>query len=128
MSEPRSYKLTIVERPTYLHAIVTGSNDMATVMGYLGEVQRECAARGYSRLLIEERLDGPRLGTMAVFHIAAEGSARARGHFDAIAYVDVNAEGGRMKFAETVAVNRALPVKVFSTLADAEKWLLDQGR
>jgi hypothetical protein len=31
-----------------------------------------------------------------------------------------------MKFAETVAVNRGLPVKVFSTVSDAEKWLVEQ--
>ena len=128
MSAPSSYKLTIVERPTYLHAIVTGPNDRATVMRYLGDVQRECVARGSSRVLIEERLEGPRLNTMAVFQIAAEGSVSARGTFDAIAYVDVNAEGHGMKVAETVAVNRGVPVKVFSSVVDAERWLLSQNR
>jgi hypothetical protein len=44
----------------------------------------------------------------------------------AIAYVDVNADGDLMQFAETVAVNRMLPVAVFSNVADAEKWLLDK--
>jgi hypothetical protein len=33
-----------------------------------------------------------------------------------------------MKFAETVAVNRMLSVAVFSTVADAEKWLLNEDR
>ncbi len=28
-----------------------------------------------------------------------------------------------LKFAETVALNRALPLRVFSTVADAEAWL-----
>jgi hypothetical protein len=63
-----------------------------------------------------------------VFQIAAEGSGRAPGIFKAIAYVDVNAEGDLMKFAETVAVNRFLPVKLFSSVSDAEKWLLDEDR
>jgi hypothetical protein len=63
-----------------------------------------------------------------VFEIASEGSRRALGMFKAIAYVDVNAEGDLMQFAETVAVNRALPVTVFSTVADAEKWFLDEDR
>jgi hypothetical protein len=44
----------------------------------------------------------------------------------AIAYVDVNAEGNLMRFAQTVAVNRGLPIAVFPTVADAEKWLLSQ--
>jgi hypothetical protein len=29
-----------------------------------------------------------------------------------------------MKFAETVAANRGIPVKVFSSVTDAEKWLV----
>jgi hypothetical protein len=33
-----------------------------------------------------------------------------------------------MKFAETVAINRALPLMVFSSVGDAEKWLLDEDR
>jgi len=36
--------------------------------------------------------------------------------------------GDLMKFAETVAVNRGLPVMVFSSVSDAEKWLLNKGR
>ncbi len=31
-----------------------------------------------------------------------------------------------MKFAETVAVNRGLPVRLFSSVNDAEKWLLGE--
>src|SRR5262245_60177073 len=128
MSESRSYKLTLVERPTYLHAIVIGSNNRATVVAYLDDVKRECVARGSTRVLIEERLEGPRLSTMTVFQIAAEGSIRSRQCFDAVAYVDVNAEGNGMKVAETVAVNRGVPMKVFSSVGEAESWLLDQGR
>jgi hypothetical protein len=75
-------------------------------------------------VLIEERLEGPRLGTLDVFEIVSQGSSRALGILQAIAYVDVNAAGDLMQFAETVAVNRALPVTVFSTVADAERWLL----
>jgi hypothetical protein len=33
-----------------------------------------------------------------------------------------------MKFARTVAVNRALPVTVFSSVGDAENWLVGKGR
>ncbi len=43
--------------------------------------------------------------------------------FKAIAYVDANAEGTMMQFAETAAVNRMVPVAVFSTVVEAEKWL-----
>ena len=79
-------------------------------------------------MLIEERLEGPRLGPLDVYQIAAEGSGHALGIFAAIAYVDVNAKGDLMKFAESVAFSRSMPVKVFSSVSDAEKWLLAEDR
>ena len=118
-----SYKLVFVQKPTYLHAIVTGENSKETVAHYLDDIRRKCSERNCQRVLIEERLEGPRLGTLDVFQITTEGSRHALGKFEAIAYVDVNAEGDRMTFAETVALNRAIPVKVFPAVADAEQWL-----
>jgi hypothetical protein len=73
-------------------------------------------------------LEGPRLGLMDVFKIASEGSIDAHGTFQAFAYVDVNAQGDLMQFAETVAANRRMPVAIFSNVADAEQWLLNEGR
>ena len=123
-----TYELTIDQKPTYLHAIVTGRNSRENVAHYLEAILRECRARRCFRVLIEEHLDGPRLGTLDVFEVASKGSSRAFGMLEAIVYVDVNAEGDLMPFAETVAVNRALPVTVFSTVTEAEKWLVDEGR
>ena len=118
-----TYKLTITRNNSYLHAIVTGQNSKENVIQYLKEVLRECKARNCRKVLLEERLEGPRLTTFPVFEIASSGSRDASGNFEAIAYVDVNAKGDLMKFAETVAVNRGLPVAVFSTVAEAKKWL-----
>ena len=123
-----TYELTIDQKPTYLHAIVTGRNSRENVARYLEEILQACIARRCFRVLIEERLEGPRLGALDVFKIVSEGSSRALGILKTVAYVDVNAEGDLMQFAETVAVNRALPVTVFSTVADAEKWFLDEDR
>jgi hypothetical protein len=119
-----AYKLTLDQKPNYLHAVITGRNSKENVARYLEEILRECTARGCSKVLIEERLEGPRLGTLDVFDIAAVGSSRALGKLRAIAYVDVNAKGGLMKFAETVAVNRGLPITVFATVSAAKNWLL----
>jgi hypothetical protein len=119
-----SYQLTVVEKTAFLHAVITGQNTKENVASYLEDLLRECLSRGFSKVLIEERLDGPRLGTSDVFAIVSQASARTLGKMRAIAFVDVNAEGGMMRFAETVAVNRALPVTVFASVADAEKWLV----
>ena len=118
-----SYSLQVLERPGYLHFVVTGINSRETVERYLAEVGRECAARACKRILIEERLAGPRLDTTDVYLIASGQAATAARTLAAIAYVDVNAEGRLMQFAEDVAVNRAVPVKVFASLAEAERWL-----
>lgn len=122
-----TFRVSYSEKPAYLHATVTGVNSRENVSRYLSEVLQECITRGATRVLIEERLEGPRLEAMDVFQVAAEGSERALGFFEAVAYVDVNAVGGLMKFAETVAVNRFMPVSVFDTVAQAEQWLLEKA-
>lgn len=122
-----SYNLTISKKHDYLHAKVTGQNTLENVERYLVEVLQKCKDANCPRVLIEEQLEGPRLDTVKVFEIASEGSVRSFGFFGAIAYVDINAEGELMQFAETVAVNRALPVKVFPTVAEAEKWLIEKN-
>ena len=48
-----TYTLTIHEKPTYLHAIVTGLNSRETVQRYLQEIRSECLAHGGLRLLLE---------------------------------------------------------------------------
>jgi len=120
------YKLTIKPKPSYLHFIVTGRNSKQAVMQYLEEILRECKNQNCYRILIEERLEGPRLGTVDIFRIVSEKSSAGTGILKAIAYVDVHAENNLMQFAETVAINRSLPVSVFSTVADAERWLLKE--
>lgn len=66
--------------------------------------------------------------TVDVFQILSEGSKSVFRMYDAFAYLDVNSKGDMMTFAETVAVNRSLPVAVFSTVAGAEEWLLNTDR
>ena len=117
------FAVAITQQPTYLHAVITGTNSAENVRNYLKQIQRECKARKCVRVLIEERLEGPRLGIVDVYRIVSEGTVRALGQIEVIAYVDVNAEGDLMKFGEDVAVNRFLRVAVFSSVPDAELWL-----
>jgi hypothetical protein len=121
-----SYTLKIDAKQGYLHFIVTGQNTKENVARYLDQVLRECTTRKCHRALIEERLEGPRLATLDVFSIASEGALRAIGQLHSVAYVDVHAQGDMMKFAETVAVNRAMPVRLFKDVGDAERWLLEE--
>ena len=123
-----TYKLTIDEKPTYLHIIVTGQNTRDNVMQYMEEVMRECTTRNCGNVLVEERLEGPRLGTFEVFSMVSEGAKRFLGRLNAMAYVDVTGDSELMHFAENVAVNRGIPIQIFSNVPDAEKWLRHQPR
>jgi hypothetical protein len=73
-----TYTLTIDQKPTYLHATVTGQNSRENVVRYLEEILRECIARNCFRVLIEECLEGPRLGMLDVFKIASEADSSTR--------------------------------------------------
>jgi hypothetical protein len=119
-----TYELTITQKSGYLHAVVTGENTRENVVRYMEEVIRECTLRQCFRVLIEERLEGPRLSTLEIFEMVSTGATRFLRTVTAMAYVDVHAQSEEMmRFAENVAVNRAFPVKIFSTVAAAERWL-----
>jgi hypothetical protein len=121
-------KVTFSQKAGYLHAVATGTNTKANVMRYLEDILHECVVRNCFRVLIEERLEGPRMGTMDIFDIASQGQSRHAGMRPIIAYVDVNATNiSDMKFAEDVAVNRGTFVRVFPSVADAELWIANLG-
>jgi hypothetical protein len=122
------YQLEIIEKPNYLHAVVTGKNTVENVVSYLKDLLKECEARRCFNVLIEERLEGRRLETWDVYQIASDNSTLARGFFKNIAYVDINAGGELMKFAETVANNRGVPMMLFPTVAEAAAWLATKSR
>ena len=120
-----NYKITFEDEPTYFHAKVTGSNSQNTVLRYMNDIYEECIKRDCFRVLIEEQLDGPRLDGMEIFSLVSEGSMKALGRFEAIAYVDENM-GDMAEFAETISVNRGMPISVFDNVDDAKNWLTRQ--
>lgn len=119
------YQLSIEQRPTFLHVTITGTNSREAVVAYLRDIVTECRSRNCFRVLVEERLEGPRLQLMDVFSVASEGAMSALGVFQAIAYVDQQM-GEMAEFAETVAVNRGMPVRAFTSVAEASAWLAQQ--
>ena len=117
-----SYELTIEKHDNYLHARVTGENTRDNVFGYMQDVVTACNLHNCFRVLIEERLEGPRFSPMEIFDMISEGSLNALGFFEAIAYVDEQM-GETAAFAETVAVNRGLPMMTFESVAAAQEWI-----
>lgn len=117
-------EVTCQQHEDYIHAMVTGKNTPEAVVQYMQDIQNECERRDCYRVLIEEKLTGPRLGVIEIFDLVATGSRSAVGVFEALAYVDTNTDTPDMtEFAETVAVNRGIPVAVFASVDDARNWL-----
>jgi hypothetical protein len=125
-----AHKITAQVTPSHIHVVVTGDNTERDVLAYMEDVRRLCAQHSCWYVLIEEALSGPGLGITSVFDLASHGAQMAREQFRAIAYVDVNPahDHDMMEFAETVAVNRGLRVRVFETVDDATRWLASLPR
>ena len=117
------YQLTIEEKPGYLHAKVTGTHNAQNARRFLVEAHEACVQRNFSSLLLEMNLTGPSMDPVSIFNVISERSPDAL-KFKRIAYVDLSERDPKeTKFAETVARNRGVNVRLFANLADAELWI-----
>ena len=117
------YELTVEVRPDYLHASVTGDRTADNVDRFLREAYAACVDNAKFNLLLEMRLTGSRLGTFGIYRLISDRSADGA-RLRRIAYVEDpldNVEEAR--FAETVAVNRAVNVRLFMDVSEAARWL-----
>jgi hypothetical protein len=119
------YVFKLERRAGFLHARVSGKNDPATVSRYLKDVYDACLREECPRVLIEEALDGPGLSVAEVFGVVAKASEKVWPVVQQIAYVDTNPlhDFAKMQFAEVVASNRGVNVRIFSSVRYAEQWL-----
>jgi hypothetical protein len=117
------YQLTIEDRPTYLHAKVVGPRTPENAIRYLEEVHAACLRAGRSQVLPEMALSGPSLGPSGILRVVSERSADGS-KLRKIAYVEASMDGQqRAEFAETVAINRAVNVRLLDAVEDAVRWL-----
>ena len=118
-----SYQLKIDEQPTYLHAEASGQHSPENALRFLTEAWDACVARGQFALLLEMNLVGPSLDPTSIFGVIVQRSAEAT-RLKKIAYVDRSPrDPARMKFAETVALNRGVNVRLFQDLDEAKCWM-----
>lgn len=122
------YRLSVEERPGYLCFRVDGEDNVETAVAYLSEVLRISREKGCPNVLILENLRGPGLGIGDVFRVIMRAVWPAVPHLRVVAYVDINPEHEfrSMKFAETVARNRGLFVRVFADPEEAQAWIEEQ--
>ncbi len=109
----------------YLHATITGDNTPEDVAAYLGRVREICTEHGLSKVLIEENLLGPPFDAVDIYDTVSAATVGVAPAIRQVAFVDTNPEHrfANMKFAETVAVNRGVNVKVFRDVPSAVEWI-----
>jgi hypothetical protein len=120
-----AHDLKTAHEDGYLHATVTGDNTPADVAAYLGRIREICAKYGFSRVLIEENLVGPPFDAVEIYDVVSAASVGVVPAIQRVAFVDTNPEHdfANMQFAETVAVNRGVNVRVFRDVPSAVEWI-----
>ena len=104
-------------------------NSPETVNHYLAEMHDWCLQHDCPNVLLVENLTGPGLQAFSIYELVAGKSTQAERVVGRMAYVDINPthDSEAMKFAEDVAVNRGISVRVFATIRAAEEWLESPG-
>jgi len=89
-------------------------------------MRETCQREKCTVALVEENLTGPSINLLEVFAIVSSEVPKAWPWVTQVAFVDVNPEHSweNRAFAEDVAINRGLMMRVFQTVADAKEWLL----
>lgn len=121
------YELVLIEHPGYLHAIGKGPRTPDNAMRFLQESGEACMKSGYGNLLLEMAFTGPQLESSKIFEVVKARSA-AGSRLSKIAYVDAARDNpARPQFAETVARNRGVNVRLFDDVASAQAWLAEEN-
>ena len=117
------YRLVLAEHPGYLQATVTGTHNPENALRFLTESFAACIKTGHTSLLLEFNLAGRSLDSTSIFDVVSKRTGVAA-KLRRIAYYD-NSERDldKIKFAETVARNRGVNVRLFQDLGAAKAWL-----
>lgn len=133
MNDPDSaaskpYQIEFEHRPQYLYAYVSGKHDSVEIsLAFWTEIASEYRKTKYKKILIEEDI----IESVTPADMYKIGSEIPKlGFLDVrVAFFDRHLEHHELnQFGELVATNRGLRSKVFNDFAEAEKWLLADGK
>ena len=120
-----AYRIDLEEHPAYLHAIASGEHTAANVARFLRDANEACRQRGYTAVLVEVNFTGTSLDFSSIYEVISESSLEGV-KLKRVAYVDASTRNPeRMRFAETVAINRGVNVRLFRDVDEAKRWLLE---
>lgn len=121
-------ELIVQEHPGYVHVIARGPRTEANTIRALEEVAAASRRFGRQEVLLEMALVGPSLDMTSILRVISERSS-AGVRLRKLAYFESTPDKpGRAGFAETVAINRGVNVRLFSEREAAIRWLLEPTR
>lgn len=121
----KPYNIEFDHRPDYLYVYISGEKDSLEISrNFWLEIAGECKKISCSKVLIVEDIKGA-ISTTEMYQLATE--IPQMGFFGVrVAFVDRYIEQQELnEFGEIVATNRGLRGKIFNSIEEAEKWLLE---
>jgi hypothetical protein len=119
------FQVRVEARDGYVEATLTGVRTPATLMAAAEQVTGFCNELKIFKILIDVRQMRGKLDTLETFEIAGHRMPQRPGTrlITKSAILDLPPNMDRIRFFETVAVNRGLNVRVFDDEAAAVEWL-----
>jgi hypothetical protein len=119
------YHLEIIERGDYVIAKLGGVRSPETLLAAASTTTSYCKEHGFTRVLIDLRDMAGGLDTLETFEVAGHRLPHQNGVRLLVrsAILDHTENVERIRFFETVALNRGLNVKVFDDRGSAVEWL-----
>lgn len=119
------YTISIEYNGRFLLCNVEGDNTIDNVIHYLNDVHQAMEEHRCGKVLIIENLSGPGLNLLKMYQIILTAKKTVLSLPHLIAYIDSNPEHDHssLKFAETVALNRFINMRLFTTVNMASDWL-----
>ena len=120
------YQLDIIENDEYVTAKLSGVRRPTSLLEAAVKTTAYCKQNGIHHLLIDIRGMSGGLDTIETYEVAGQGlpsQPNAR-RLIRSAILDHSENLERIRFFETVAINRGLTVKVFDDEETAVRWLL----
>lgn len=121
-----NYEFITDETKNYFHVILKGKDSVNVSLDYWGRIFNLIREKGLKKILIEEELDGA-LTALDAYKVSTKLVELAQDVHSKIAFFDrMPDHSSNNNFGETVAITRGVKIKVFSSLINAEKWLLKE--
>lgn len=121
-----AYTVAPNDQGEYVHVVHQGVADAAEILRAQAEAVEALTARRWSRFLVDLRQVENAYSTMDHFNLVSSSAARSEIIRSAIAIVVDPVDLDDFRFAEDVAFNRGLRLKVFTDAGGAAAWLVEQ--